>query len=87
VESTVGRMTFTFFKRDNLCLLELQSLYSSSSIIRIMTSRRIRWPGHVAFIEDKRNECRTVVCKPEGNRPPERTRYRWGDDIKVDLEI
>jgi hypothetical protein len=27
---------------------ELCDLYSSSSIIRIVKSRRMRWPGHVA---------------------------------------
>jgi hypothetical protein len=27
---------------------ELHNLYSSPSIIRIMKSRRMRWPGHVA---------------------------------------
>jgi hypothetical protein len=27
---------------------ELRDLYSSSSIIRIMKSRRMRWAGHVA---------------------------------------
>jgi hypothetical protein len=30
---------------------ELHDLYSSSSIIRIMKSRRIRWVGHVARID------------------------------------
>jgi hypothetical protein len=29
---------------------ELHDLYSSPFIIRIMTSRRIRWAGHVARI-------------------------------------
>jgi hypothetical protein len=30
---------------------ELHSLYSSPSIIRMMTSRRMRWVGHVARME------------------------------------
>jgi hypothetical protein len=34
---------------------ELHNLYSSSSIIRIVKSRRMRWEGHVARMEEKRN--------------------------------
>jgi hypothetical protein len=40
---------------------ELHNLYSSPSIIRIMKSRRMRWAGHVARIEDKRNVYRLLV--------------------------
>jgi hypothetical protein len=32
---------------------ELQNLYSSVSIIRLMTSRRTRWAWHVALIGEK----------------------------------
>jgi hypothetical protein len=38
---------------------ELHSLHSSSSIIRMIKSRRMRWAGHVARIEEKRNAYRT----------------------------
>jgi hypothetical protein len=34
---------------------ELRDLYSSPSIIRIMKSRRMRWAGHVARMNEKRN--------------------------------
>jgi hypothetical protein len=34
---------------------ELRDLYSSSSIIRIIKSRRMRRVGHVARMGDKRN--------------------------------
>jgi hypothetical protein len=33
----------------------------------------------------KRNECRIFVGKPEGKRPLGRPRYRWVDNIKMDL--
>jgi hypothetical protein len=26
-----------------------------------------------------------LVWKPEGKRPPERSRHRWEDNIKIDL--
>jgi hypothetical protein len=34
---------------------------------------------------DKMNAYRTLVGKPEGKRPLERTRHRWVDNIKTDL--
>jgi hypothetical protein len=37
---------------------ELQSLYSSPSIIRMIKSRRMGWTGHVARIGKKRNSYR-----------------------------
>jgi hypothetical protein len=58
---------------------EFHDLYSSSSIIRIIKARRMRWAGHVARIGDKRNVYRLLVGKPEGRRPLERPRRRWLD--------
>jgi hypothetical protein len=48
---------------------ELHDLYSSSSIISIIKSRRMRWVGHVALMGEKRNVYRLLVGKPEGRRP------------------
>jgi hypothetical protein len=64
---------------------ELRDLYSSSSIIRIIKSRRMRWAGHVARIGEKINVYRLLVGKPEGKRPLGRPRCRWVDNIKMDL--
>jgi hypothetical protein len=41
-------------------------LYSSPNIIKIITSRRMKWAGHVAHIEEKMNAYRALVGKPEG---------------------
>jgi hypothetical protein len=41
-------------------------LYSSAGIIRIIRSRRMRWAGHVARMEKKRNAYGLLVGKPEG---------------------
>jgi hypothetical protein len=62
----------------------LQDLYSSSSIIRIIKSRRMRWAGHVARLGEKSNVYRLLVGRPEGKRPLGRSRRRWIDNIKVD---
>jgi hypothetical protein len=64
---------------------ELRDLYSSSSIIRIIKSRRMRWAGHVACIGEKRNAYRLLVGNPEGKRPLGRPRCRWVDNIRMDL--
>jgi hypothetical protein len=64
---------------------ELRDLYSSPSIIRIMKWRRMRWAGHVARMEEKRNACRLFVGKPEGKSPLGRPRRRWVDNIRMDL--
>jgi hypothetical protein len=64
---------------------ELRDLYSSPSIIRIMKSRRMRWAGHVVLIGEKRNAHRLLVGKREGKRPFGRPRFRWVDNIRMDL--
>ena len=47
---------------------ELHALYSSPNIIRSLKSRRLRWAGHVARMEQFRNAYRVLVGKPEGKR-------------------
>jgi hypothetical protein len=64
---------------------ELHNLYSSSNIIRMIKSKRMRWAGHVARIGETRNTYRILVGKPEGKRPPGKPRRRWVDNIKMDL--
>jgi hypothetical protein len=48
---------------------ELHNLHTSSSIIRVITSRRMRWTEHVARMEEMRNVCNIFVGEPEGKRP------------------
>jgi hypothetical protein len=64
---------------------QLHNLYSSSSIIRTIKSRRMRWAGNVARMGAKRNAYRILVGKPEGKRPLGTPRRRWVDNIKMDL--
>jgi hypothetical protein len=47
---------------------ELNDSYSSPSIIRIIKSRRMKWAGHVARMEENKNVCRLLVGKPERER-------------------
>ena len=48
---------------------ELNDLYSSPSIVRVVKSRRMRWAEHVACMGESRGEYRVLVGKPEGKRP------------------
>jgi len=45
---------------------ELNDLYASPKIIRVIKSRRMRWAGHVA--RRGRGVYRVLVGKPEGKR-------------------
>jgi hypothetical protein len=62
---------------------QIHDLYSSPSIITIIKARRMRWSGHVARKEEKKNAYRLLVGKTEGGRPLGRTRHRWEDNIRM----
>ena len=46
----------------------------------------MRWAGHVARMVERRSVYRVLVGKPEGKRPLGRSRRRWEDNIKMDLQ-
>jgi hypothetical protein len=51
----------------------------------MISSRRMRWAGHVAPMGKTTNLYGLLVGKPEGKRPLGRRRHRWADNIKMDL--
>jgi len=65
---------------------ELNDVYSSPNIVRVIKSRRIRWAGHVARMGEERGAYGVLVGKPEGKRPLGRPRRRWVDNIRMDLQ-
>ena len=65
---------------------ELNDLYCSPNIVRVIKSRRMRWAGHVACMGEERGVYRVLVGKPEGKRPLGRPRRRWVDNIRMDLQ-
>jgi hypothetical protein len=65
---------------------ELNDLYFSPNILRVVKSRRMRWARHVARMGEDRVVHRTLVGKPEEKRPLGRPRRRWEDNIKMDLQ-
>jgi hypothetical protein len=64
---------------------ELHNLHSSSSVIRMIKSRRMKWARYVVRMGVKRNACRILMEKPEGKRPLGRPRCRWVDNNKKNL--
>ena len=66
--------------------MELNDLYSSPIIVRVITSRRMRWAGHIASMGKSRGVYRVLVGKPEGKRPLVRPRRRCEDNIKLDRQ-
>jgi hypothetical protein len=56
---------------------ELNDLYSSPNIVRVIKWRRMRWAGHVARMGEERGVYRFMLGKPEGRRPMGRPRCRW----------
>jgi hypothetical protein len=65
---------------------ELNDLYSSANIVRVIKSRRMRWAGHVAHMGEKTGAYRILVGRPEGRRPLGRPRRRWESNLKLDLQ-
>ena len=64
---------------------ELNDLHSSTNTIRVIISSRIRWAEHVESMGESSGVYRVLVGEPEGERPLERPRLRWVDNIKMDL--
>jgi hypothetical protein len=65
---------------------ELNDLYFSPNIVRVIKSRRMLWVGYVARMGERRDVYRVLIGKPEGKRPLGRPRLRWDGNIKMDLK-
>ena len=65
---------------------ELNDLYSSPNIVRVIKSGRMRWAGHVVRMGEERGVYRVLLGKREGKRPLGRPRRKWVDNIRMDLQ-
>ena len=52
----------------------------------MIKSRRLRWAGHVARMEEGRSAFKILTGKPTGKRPLGRPRRKWENNIIMDLD-
>jgi hypothetical protein len=64
---------------------ELNDLYCSSNIVRVIKWRR-QMNRACSMYRERRGVYRVLVGKPEGRRPVGRPKRRWEDSIKMDLQ-
>jgi hypothetical protein len=64
---------------------ELHNLYTSPNIVNTITSRSMRWAGHVACTGKMKNTYKILAGKPERKRPLGRPQRRWEDNIRMDV--
>ena len=62
------------------------SLYRSPNLVRVIKSRRLKWAGDVARMEEGRSALKMLTGKPTGKRPLGRPRRSWEHNIRMDLE-
>ena len=65
---------------------ELNDVYCSPNIVRVIKSRRMRWAGHVARMGEIRGAYRVLVGRTEGKRLLGRPRHRWVGNVRMDLQ-
>ena len=52
---------------------------------RVFKSRKSRWAGHVARMEEARCGFKILTGKPTGKIPLGRPSCRWGDNVRMDF--
>ena len=61
-------------------------MYRSPNIARMIKSRRLRYAGYVARMEEGRSAFKILTSAPAGKSPLGRPRRRWEDSIRMDLK-
>jgi hypothetical protein len=61
-------------------------LYHSHNIVRVIKTRRLRWAGYVARMEEGRSAFKILTGKLTGKRHLGKPRRRWEDNIRMDLK-
>ena len=58
-------------------------MYRSPNIVRVTKSRRLRWAGHVARMEEDRSAFKILAGTSAGKNPLGWPRRRWEDNIRM----
>jgi hypothetical protein len=53
-------------KRRKLCNEELHNPHSPPNVIKVINSKRLRWVGTIAYMNEMINTYQVMVGKPEG---------------------
>jgi hypothetical protein len=64
---------------------KLHNLYATPNLVRVIKWKRIRWASHIARMIEMRNSYKILVGKSVGKRLLEGPRYRWEDNIRMNL--
>ena len=62
--------------------ITLRSLLSLHNVVRVIKSRRLRWVGHVARMEEGRNALKILTGRPEVKIPLENLGVDWKTILK-----
>ena len=57
-------------------------MYPSVNKVRFSKSRRLRWVGPIARMEEGKRALKILTRKPIGTRPQGRPRHSWEDNVR-----
>ena len=61
-------------------------MHHSSNVVMVFKSRRLRWKGNIARLEEGSSAFKILTSKPTGKRPLGRPRLTWEDNIRMNLK-
>jgi len=65
---------------------ELDKLIKPKNIINFAKTQRLGWRGHIERIQETRMFKAIHAWKPISKRPTGRSKIRWKDDVKKDIQ-
>jgi hypothetical protein len=65
---------------------ELHSLYRSPKTVREIKPRGLRSSGYVTRMEEARSDLKILTGKLTGKRPSGRPKYRWEENVRMNLK-
>jgi len=66
--------------------MEIDKLIEGADIVRFIKAQRNKWLGHIQRMDQARPTRKLLDWKSMGNRPVERPRQQWQQDVMGDLK-